>query len=186
MSRSLTMIAATALSLGGAALIAVALRARPAEPAAEHDASAHAAPAAEPPVPAAVAAPGERARRVHLSGLDNMTFTETTIAARPGELVEIELHAMSGLPPDLLKHNFVLLDPEVSVNGFIQVAAMARDSAHVPPALRQHVVAATGLARAGETVTTTFRAPATPGRYPFVCSFPGHFAAGMKGVLIVE
>jgi azurin len=93
---------------------------------------------------------------------------------------------MSGLPPDLMKHNFVLLDPEVSVNGFIQVAAIARDSAHVPEAMRRYVIAATALARAGETVTTTFRTPATPGRYPFVCSFPGHFTAGMKGELIVK
>jgi plastocyanin len=28
--------------------------------------------------------------------------------------------------------------------------------------------------------------PASPGRYEFVCAQPGHEAAGMKGVLIVE
>lgn len=183
MSRNLTMVAGAVLSIGAAALVAMAVRALPEDSPAAHEA---AAVSAAPPVPAAVAAPGERARLVHLSGLDNMTFTERTIEARPGELIEIELHAMSGLPPDLMKHNFVLLTPEVSVNGFIQVAATAGSSAHVPEAMRRSVIAATALARAGETVTTTFRAPATPGRYPFVCSFPGHFTAGMKGELVVK
>jgi uncharacterized cupredoxin-like copper-binding protein len=31
----------------------------------------------------------------------------------------------------------------------------------------------------------TFTAPTTPGRYEFVCSFPGHYQVGMRGVLIV-
>jgi azurin len=183
MSRNLSMLVGVTLSVGAAILVARAVARSSDAAGAPADTAAL---TAAPPVPAAVAAPGERARLVHLSGLDNMTFTDRTIEARPGELIEIELHAMSGLPPDLMKHNFVLLDPEVSVNGFIQVAAIARDSAHVPEAMRRYVIAATALARAGETVTTTFRTPATPGRYPFVCSFPGHFTAGMKGELIVK
>ncbi|HUO64394.1 MAG TPA: plastocyanin/azurin family copper-binding protein [Terriglobales bacterium] len=32
----------------------------------------------------------------------------------------------------------------------------------------------------------TFEAPMEPGEYTFVCSFPGHFALGMKGQLIVK
>ena len=31
-----------------------------------------------------------------------------------------------------------------------------------------------------------FTAPAKPGSYTFFCTFPGHFAAGMKGVLVVK
>jgi len=28
--------------------------------------------------------------------------------------------------------------------------------------------------------------PAAPGSYPYVCTFPGHFVAGMKGNLVVK
>ncbi|HEU5090712.1 MAG TPA: plastocyanin/azurin family copper-binding protein, partial [Roseiflexaceae bacterium] len=31
----------------------------------------------------------------------------------------------------------------------------------------------------------TFKAPA-PGTYTFLCTYPGHYAAGMKGTLTVE
>ena len=42
------------------------------------------------------------------------------------------------------------------------------------------------LAGAGETVEVTFKVPAAAGEYPYICSFPGHFQAGMKGMLSVK
>ena len=38
---------------------------------------------------------------------------------------------------------------------------------------------------AGETDTFTFTAPQSPGEYPIVCTEPGHYEAGMVGLLIV-
>ena len=35
-------------------------------------------------------------------------------------------------------------------------------------------------------VEVTFDAPKAPGKYDFVCSFPGHYLAGMRGVLVVK
>jgi uncharacterized cupredoxin-like copper-binding protein len=32
----------------------------------------------------------------------------------------------------------------------------------------------------------TFGVPAKPGSYTFICSFPGHFNAGMRGTLVVR
>ena len=40
--------------------------------------------------------------------------------------------------------------------------------------------------RPGETAEVTFKVPAAPGSYTFLCSFPGHFVAGMKGLLVVK
>jgi azurin len=48
------------------------------------------------------------------------------------------------------------------------------------------VIAKTALAGPGETVDVVFAAPAKPGRYPFLCTFAGHYQAGMKGTLIVK
>ena len=61
----------------------------------------------------------------------------------------------------------------------------AQATGYIPPALKAQVLASTDLAGPGETVQVTFKAPVALGRYDFVCSFPGHYAAGMKGVLVV-
>ena len=42
------------------------------------------------------------------------------------------------------------------------------------------------VAGAGETVEVTFKVPAAAGDYTYLCSFPGHFQAGMKGTLTVK
>ena len=38
----------------------------------------------------------------------------------------------------------------------------------------------------GESAEVTFTAPTKPGKYVFLCSFAGHWAAGMTGDLIVK
>ena len=48
------------------------------------------------------------------------------------------------------------------------------------------MIAATTLAGNGETVEVTFTVPKAAGSYPYVCTFPGHFQAGMKGTLEVK
>ena len=42
------------------------------------------------------------------------------------------------------------------------------------------------MVRVKSSASGTFTVPAKPGRYPFVCTFSGHFQAGMKGTLIVS
>jgi len=51
---------------------------------------------------------------------------------------------------------------------------------------KAQVLASTKLAGPGETVETTVKVPAKAGSYPYMCTFPGHFAAGMKGTLVVK
>jgi azurin len=48
------------------------------------------------------------------------------------------------------------------------------------------VLASTKMAGGGETVEVTFTAPKEPGEYLYICTFPGHYLAGMKGVLVVK
>jgi azurin len=60
-----------------------------------------------------------------------------------------------------------------------------------PTAMARHyipdtadVLASTPLVNPSETSEITFTAPTTPGSYPYVCTFPGHWRL-MQGVLIV-
>lgn len=43
-----------------------------------------------------------------------------------------------------------------------------------------------GLVAPDQTVAITFTTPKKPGKYKYICTFPGHFAAGMQGTLYVK
>ena len=128
----------------------------------------------------------ETPRTIRLTGSDGLAFSLPTITARPGEMLTVVLRTMSMQPADQLKHNFVVLKPTAKVDAFILAASMARGEEFLPAKLKDQVIVASGLAAAGETTSATFRAPAQPGKYPYVCSFPGHYNGGMKGVLVVQ
>jgi azurin len=84
-----------------------------------------------------------------------------------------------------MAHNFVLLKKGTDAKAFADQAMKAQATGYIAAALKAQVLASTGLAGPGETVQVTFKVPTAPGKYEFICSFPGHFAAGMKGTLIV-
>lgn len=125
-------------------------------------------------------------RVIKIEGNDKMQYSVTKIEAKPGEQLKIELSAKGTMAKAEMAHNFILLTKTANVDAFVMAAAMARKSQHVPAAKKADMLAYTALAGNGETVTVTFEAPKEPGEYMYICSFPGHYAAGMKGVLIVK
>ncbi len=91
------------------------------------------------------------------------------------------------MPKIAMAHNWVLLklghEPgEVHHRGRRSRA----QTDFIAPETKNEVIAATPLAGAGETVEVTFKVPGVAGEYPFVCTFPGHFQAGMRGTLAVK
>lgn len=131
---------------------------------------------------AATAAP----RVIQLKGSDDMKYSMTKIQATAGEELKVVLTVTSAMAKDAMAHNFLLLDPAIDLNAFITKAAVARKTNFVPASFAKQILAQTPLAGNGETVEVIFKAPAKPGTYPYVCSFPGHYAGGMKGDLIVK
>jgi azurin len=125
-------------------------------------------------------------RVVELTGNDQMKFNLTTITAKPGETLKVRLKSIGTLPKIAMGHNFVLLAKGTDAAAFANAAAMAGATAYIPAAMKAKVLAMTALVGPGETVEVTFKVPATAGRYDYLCSFPGHFLAGMKGALVVK
>jgi azurin len=125
-------------------------------------------------------------RVIQMSGSDAMQFSMPTINAKPGEQLKIVLKVTSNLPPEQLKHNFVLLKPETDAMAFAMAAVTSKDTGYIPAAQKDKILANTEMAANGQEVSVTFKAPAKPGTYPYICTFPGHFFAGMKGSLIVK
>ena len=136
--------------------------------------------------PAAKAAPAAAARTIQLTGDDKMKYDVTELTAKPGETLKVVLKNIGTMPKMAMAHNFVLLKAGTDQVEFTKAAFNARDTDFVPAAMKDAVLASTGLAGPGETVEVTFKVPAKPGTYAFVCSFPGHFALGMKGTLVVK
>jgi len=126
------------------------------------------------------------ARTIEITGGDDMKFNVTEIKAKRGETIKIQLKNVGTLPKMAMAHNVVVVKPTTKVAEFNSAGAAARDTNFVAPAMKAEVVAATPLAGPGETVDATFKVPATAGSYPFMCTFPGHFTAGMKGTLVVQ
>jgi azurin len=149
---------------------------------AQQPAAATQKPAPATQKPAAAGA----ARTIAIKADDLMKFSVTEIVAKPGEQLKIRLSSAGTIPKEVMAHNFVLLALGTDVNKFIMAAAMARDTAYIPAALKTQILASSGLAGPGETVEVTFAAPKAPGKYQYVCSFAGHFQAGMTGWLIVK
>jgi azurin len=138
------------------------------------------------PASAAKTAPAGAARTIEISGSEAMKYDVSTITAKPGEKLHVVLKAVGSMPKIAMAHNFVLLKAGVSPMEVSNAAFNARATDFIPAEMKDKILAHTGLAGGGETADVTFTAPAKPGNYDYLCTFPGHFAAGMKGTLTVK
>jgi azurin len=135
---------------------------------------------------ATVAPAAAAPREIKITATDQMQYSVKKIDAKPGEELKIVLTVVSSMPKTEMSHNWILLAKGANPDGFVMAAAMARATDYLPAAKQDQVLAHTKLAGGGETVEVTFKAPAEAGNYNYLCSFPGHYAGGMKGVLAVK
>lgn len=132
------------------------------------------------------ALPAQAPRTIEITATDQMKWNVPKITAKPGELIRIKLTSTGVIPKVAMAHNFVLLKKETNVQKFIDAGAAARATDFIAPAMKAQVIAASKLAGPGETVYVNFKVPAVAGNYPYLCTFSGHYQAGMKGTLIVK
>jgi len=136
--------------------------------------------------PAAVGTSADPVRSVDIVGTDDMKFSLTTITAKRGESLRIRLISKGTIPKVAMAHNVVVLKLGTDVLKLLKDGAPHRGTDFIPPAMTDAVLAKTPFAGPGETVEVTFTVPAKPGQYPFLCTFAGHYQAGMRGTLIVR
>jgi azurin len=131
----------------------------------------------------AAAAP---AKDVELTAGDNMRFNLAAITAEPGQTVHVTLTNMGTLPKDVMGHNWILLAMDQDPEAYAKAALGAKADNYEPKSLASQVLAVIPLLGPRKSGEVTFTAPMKPGKYPYLCSFPAHFAAGMRGVLTVQ
>lgn len=115
-----------------------------------------------------------------------MLYSATEIVAKPGERLRINLVSRGQMPKAVMGHNWVLLKLGVDPKAFTDEAAFARETDFIPAKRKAVILAHTELIGPGERTEVTFNAPKVAGKYPYVCTFAGHYAAGMTGVLLVK
>lgn len=119
-------------------------------------------------------------------GANNDLRRLETITVKPGEQITIKLTTRSQLPATSMAHNWVLLAMGTDPAAFAQAAIQAKANDYVPQDMSDQIIAKTGLTPGGDTESVTFTAPEETGEYDYICTFPGHFSAGMRGKFIVQ
>lgn len=111
-----------------------------------------------------------------------MIYDKESIAVQAGKPVEFRFSNSDNMP-----HNFVIALP----GSLAEVGTLAEATGRDPDAMqRQYVpetdkiLLASRLLQPGESQSLAFEAPSTPGVYPYVCTYPGHWRR-MYGALFV-
>ncbi len=125
--------------------------------------------------------PGARSVRVEAG--KNLTYLPRALTAHPGESIRLTFSN-----PDVVPHNWALIRP----GALAHVGDLANRLVAEPDAVARRyiprtddVLAHTDIAEPQGQSVIYFRAPAQPGRYPFLCTFPGHWMV-MNGEMVVE
>jgi azurin len=125
-------------------------------------------------------------RIVEITANDTMKYSLTSIEAKPGEELTVVLTNEGTVPKEIMGHDWILLKSGSDVVAFASAASVAKDTDYVPPSLKNEIIAQIGLLGPRKSDQVEFTVPATPGEYPFLCSFPAHCQAGMHGFLVVK
>ncbi len=123
------------------------------------------------------------AREVHLAAGPNLTFVPAAFTVRAGEPIKLTFSN-----PDVVPHNWALVRPGT----LAKVGDLVNKIIAEPDAATRHYIPRSNdillymdIVPPGNDFNISFRAPATRGRYPFLCTFPGHWMV-MNGVMTVE
>lgn len=114
---------------------------------------------------------------------NQMQFSPKELRVKAGQPVRLVFEN-----PDLMPHNLVIVAPGAEE----EVGLLADKLAGEPTGLAKHfvpdspkVLHATPQLDPKGKAELSFVAPKEPGRYPYLCTFPGHWRI-MRGVMIVE
>lgn len=115
---------------------------------------------------------------------ERMMFTVTEFKVKAGAPVKLILEN-----PDATPHNLVICKPGTAD----AIGNAANEMAKLPDAFEKmdflpkspDVLYATAMVLENRAETLRIHAPKEKGRYPYICSFPGHYLV-MRGVMVVE
>ena len=123
---------------------------------------------------------------ITITGNDRMQFDITRFAVPANTEITLVFDNIGRMPKEAMGHNLAILDKSMDPNVFSAAAIRHPTTEYIPPEYAHTVIATTAILGPGEKETLVFTSPSEPGEYPYVCSFPGHTPAGMKGIMEVR
>ena len=111
---------------------------------------------------------------------NQMKYDVAEIYAKTGSKLKVVF--VNNATMDTMKHNIVF------VKNKNQVKDIGEKSAKEPDYLvedHEGIIAYTSMIGPGETTELIFDVPTKKGKYPFICTYPGHYGV-MKGILVVN
>ncbi len=128
-------------------------------------------------------ATGPAGRPIEIQAAQGLQYVQRELHAKAGEKLSLTF-----TNPDVVPHNWVLIKPDT----LPKIGDLANKLIADPNGLARHyvpnspdVLVYADMTNPGAHFTLHFQAPAQPGRYPYLCTFPGHWLL-MNGVLVVE
>jgi azurin len=111
---------------------------------------------------------------------DTMTYDKTALTVPAKSEVHLVFHNNAKL--DALPHNWVLVSAGSEARVAADGLALGVSAGYIPKS--DDVLASTPLTLPKGESEITFTAPKYAGKYPYICTVPGHYVM-MKGVLTV-
>lgn len=141
--------------------------------------------------------PAERAKKIEerLQNLDvrviavgtvphRMIYDKELIVVQAGKPVEFRFSNIDSMP-----HNFAVVKP----GSLAEVGEHAEATGRDPDAMARHyipktdkILASSQLLETGDDQAISFEVPKTPGVYPYVCTYPGHWRRMYGALYVVE
>lgn len=143
-----------------------------------------AATTTEVEAPATAEVSGGATVELALEGNDLMQFDKHEFTVKAGDNVKLTFKNVGELPKESMGHNVIVLKPGTDLAAFGGEAIKAAGNEYIPMTFMSSIIAHTKLLGPGETDVIEFVLD-TPGEYPYICSFPGHYGI-MKGKIIAQ
>ena len=121
---------------------------------------------------------------ITLTGDDQLKYDKTLFKVKAGQKITLDFKNVGKQPAAAMSHNVVILQQGTDVQKFGEAAVPAASTGHIPPSMKDDVIAHTKLLGPGESDQITFTLP-DAGVYDFICTFPGHFGT-MHGKIVAE
>ncbi len=123
------------------------------------------------------------ARVVRIEAGKNLSYSTRELKAKAGEAL-----ALTFINPDVVPHNWALIEPGTLATVGAEANKLVADPEgpirqYVPQT--SDVICYTDVVDPLDQATIYFKVPTKPGRYPYLCTFPGHWMV-MNGELVIE
>ena len=126
---------------------------------------------------------GKPGRKIDIAMVSGLQFSPTEFKVKAGEKISLHFNNSDSIP-----HNWLLATPgsyqEVGLASSEMLTDPNASSKHYAPEMEE-VLHYTPMLYHRNRFVLHLTAPKTPGRYPYLCTFPGHWAV-MKGEMVVE